>query len=246
MPRRDGTQGRCRSRRTRPCRRSPCRAINALKADFALRRSIDWLKRTDRSADRSTFVVRWTGRNRTTRGAAVVLMASVGPAARVAPGRIDEAIEGDLVRRARRERRRRCEDERRRAGGCRGRREGAGDQRIELERRGGTRRYRPVIEADPEARTRPSRLVPARAVASIRPTVAARVRNTARAGTAIGRPLVPSAPGRTVIVWYVRGRPSAFGETVTRVPVASQARLTSDGRIDVERGGDAASGPSAR
>ena len=41
---------------------------------------------------------------------------------------------------------------------------------------------------------------PAIAVAAIRPIVAWRVRKTARAGTAIGRPLSPSAPARTVIV----------------------------------------------
>jgi hypothetical protein len=37
-------------------------------------------------------------------------------------------------------------------------------------------------------------------VAAIRTFVASRVRKTARAGLAIGRPLAPRAPARTVIV----------------------------------------------
>ena len=59
--------------------------IDAENAAFVLLRSIGRVKRTDNVAARSTFVVPWTGRKRTTLGGAVVATSSVGLAASGAP-----------------------------------------------------------------------------------------------------------------------------------------------------------------
>ncbi len=64
-------------------------------------------------------------------------------------------------------------------------------------------------------------------VASIRASVAARVRKAARTGFAIGRPVRASAPGSTVTAWRVSGRHASAGRIVSVRCPASQARSTS-------------------
>ncbi len=52
-------------------------------------------------------------------------------------------------------------------------------------------------------------------VASIRPSVAVRVRKAAWTGLAIGRPVRASAPGSTVTEWRVSGRQAPAGRIVS-------------------------------
>ena len=51
--------------------------------------------------------------------------------------------------------------------------------------------------------------------ASIRPSVAVRVRKAARTGLASGRPVRASAPGSTVTEWRVSGRQASAGRIVS-------------------------------
>ena len=67
---------------------------------------------------------------------------------------------------------------------------------------------------------------PAVVVATIEAVVAPRVRKTARAGRGSGWPEVARAPASTVTVWKVPASQRVRGETMSSVPVSSQARST--------------------
>ena len=169
------------------------------QASFVARRSIDSLNRTDSTASCSTFDVPCVGRNRTTAGAAAVLIVRDGVSASGEPDVSERAPSVTVY----------SVDV---ASGSAGLNQNelvpaADAMASRAPRSGGSMlsalRTSPIATDRSKLKTKPvvtATSSPAGAVVAICAVVAWRVRKTARAGTAIGRPVSPSAPARTETV----------------------------------------------